>query len=70
MRQDERYYSPELLEVETKYPGRLRGVSCDVMSCVYHDGESFCTASHITVGPTSALSAPQTACATYKRKQR
>jgi len=68
MRREE--YSPELMAVEAESPGRLRGVSCDVMSCAYHDGESFCTARRITVGPTNALHATETACATYKRKQR
>lgn len=63
-------YSPEIRQMDEQSPGRLRGVSCDVMSCAYHDGESFCTARRITVGPTSALSATETACATYKRKQR
>lgn len=70
MRMNEREYSPELLAALSESPGRLRGVSCDVKSCAYHDGESWCTAPRITVGPTSALSATETACATYKRKQR
>ena len=70
MRRDDRIYSPELLAVDAESPGRLRGVSCDVTSCAYHDGDSYCTAPKITVGPTSALRATETACATYRRKQR
>ena len=65
MRDDERIYSPELREMDERSPGRLRGVSCDVKSCAFHDGESFCTAPRIAVGPTSALRAAETACATY-----
>ena len=70
MRRDDRIYSPELLAVDAESPGRLKGVSCDVTSCAYHDGDSYCTAPKITVGPTSALRATETACATYRRKQR
>ncbi len=62
-------YSPELCAADAESPGRLRGVYCDVKSCAYHDGESYCTASRITVGPTNALRATETACATYRRRK-
>ena len=44
----------------------LDGVCCDVKNCVYHDGESRCTAGEITVGPTYASTSGDTACATFK----
>ena len=62
-------YSPEMSVLEREHPGRIRGVSCDVKSCAFHDGESFCTAGRINVGPISALRATETACATYRRRQ-
>ena len=37
-----------------------KGVSCDVTNCVYHDGESHCTAERINVGPTYATSCTDT----------
>lgn len=63
-------YSHELIAADAESPGRLRGVSCDVVNCAYHDGDSYCTASRITVGPTSAARASETACATFRKKQR
>ena len=45
-----------------------RGVLCDVINCVYHDGESRCTAEKINVGPSYATSCTDTVCATFKQK--
>lgn len=47
---------------------RLTGVSCDVESCRYHDGDRFCTAPHIKVGPGYATARTDTVCATYEQK--
>ena len=44
----------------------IKGIKCDVKNCVYHDGESRCTAGEITVGPTYASTSGDTACATFK----
>ena len=46
-----------------------RGVRCDVINCVYHDGDAYCTADRIAVGPTYASSTSDTVCATFKAKQ-
>ncbi len=43
-------------------------ISCDVKNCVYHDGETFCTADHISIGPIYARSFKETACATFRPK--
>ena len=49
-------------------PKHIRGVSCDVKSCAYHDGESFCTADRINVGPSYATASTDTACVSFKPK--
>ncbi len=41
-------------------------IACDVKSCVYHDGESACSADAIRIGPGYAASRTDTVCATYK----
>lgn len=46
----------------------IKGISCDVRNCEYHDGECYCTAGHIKVGPSSASSSGETLCATFKTK--
>ncbi len=49
-------------------PQHIRGVVCDVKNCVYHDGDSFCTASRIAVGPTYATNSRDTVCATFRER--
>ncbi|MCQ2435516.1 MAG: DUF1540 domain-containing protein [Clostridia bacterium] len=44
------------------------GVLCDVVNCVYHDGECHCKADKINVGPSYATSCTDTVCATFKQK--
>ncbi len=44
----------------------IKGINCAVKNCVYHDGESYCTAEHINVAPSNATSSTETACATFK----
>ena len=44
----------------------IKGINCAVKNCVYHDGEHYCTAEHINVGPASAKDSTETACATFK----
>lgn len=44
----------------------IKGINCDVKNCAYHDGESYCTAGEITVGPTYAATGHDTVCATFK----
>ncbi len=44
----------------------IKGINCSVKNCVYHDGECYCTAEHINVGPSSANSSSETVCATFK----
>ncbi len=47
----------------------LKGVSCDVKNCMYHDGDCKCTAKQISVGPGFASSSADTLCATFKQQK-
>ncbi len=42
------------------------GVTCEVANCHYHDGQRYCTADKISVGPSYANSSADTICATFK----
>ena len=50
-------------------PKHIQGISCDAKNCVYHDGDNYCTASRIAVGPSYATSSSDTVCATFKEKK-
>lgn len=47
----------------------IKGIRCDVKNCVYHDCETYCTAGEIAVGPSSAHTSADTACATFKERK-
>lgn len=47
----------------------IQGISCDVKNCTFHDGQSYCTAGQITVGPAHASTSGDTACVTFKAKE-
>lgn len=55
-------------EKEKDRPKHIRGISCDVKNCVYHDGDSYCTADRVAVGPSYATSCTDTVCATFRQK--
>lgn len=46
----------------------IKGVVCDVKGCAYHDGDSRCTASRISIGPGFAKTSGETVCATFLPK--
>ncbi len=50
-------------------PKHIKGVICDVKNCVYHDGDGFCTANRIKIGPEYANRSSETVCGTFKEKQ-
>lgn len=54
----------------TKAGKHLKGVACDVKNCAFHDGESYCAANRIAVGPSYANTSGETVCATFKPKSR
>lgn len=47
----------------------IKGIRCDVCSCVYHNGQSQCCAGEIYVGPHDAKSSANTECSTFKPKE-
>lgn len=53
---------------DAKAPKHIKGIKCDVKNCAYHDGDSYCTAEKIAVGPSYATSCTDTVCATFKQK--
>ena len=49
-------------------PRHIDGISCDVQSCVYHDGDNYCTAKRVSIGNLTASNAAETRCATFTAK--
>ncbi len=49
-------------------PRRIAQIRCDVVSCAYHDGDHFCTAERVKIGPGYAEAVSETVCATYLEK--
>ncbi len=54
---------------KAKLPKHIRGIKCDVRNCAYHDGDSFCTAKTIAIGPSYAKACADTVCATFKPRE-
>ncbi|MGN1123708.1 MAG: DUF1540 domain-containing protein [Eubacterium sp.] len=46
----------------------IKGISCEVKKCKYHDMSNNCLAGHITVGNQSASTVTETACETFECK--
>lgn len=44
----------------------IKGISCEVKNCVYHDKANNCNAGHINVGSTTANTASETKCETFE----
>jgi len=55
--------------MKSEVPKHIQGISCNVKNCVYHDGDNYCTADRVSVGPSYATSSTDTVCATFKEKQ-
>ena len=51
-------------------PEHIQGITCSVRNCVHNDGECYCTADRISVGPCTACSCGDTVCATFEHKSR
>ncbi len=60
----------DVRENRPKPPHHIKGIVCDVHNCSYHDGDNYCTADKIAVGPSFATSCADTVCATFKPKNR
>ena len=44
----------------------IKGISCDVKNCKYHDKANCCNAGHIKVGNSNATSVTDTKCETFE----
>ena len=44
----------------------IKGISCEVKNCVYHNHENNCTAGHIKVGCIDATKESDTKCETFE----
>lgn len=44
----------------------IKGISCEVKNCKYHDMMNNCMAGHIKVGNQTATSIKDTACETFE----
>ena len=44
----------------------IKGISCDVKNCKYHDKTNNCNAGHIKVGNSNATSSTDTKCETFE----
>lgn len=46
----------------------IRGITCDVTSCAYHESDNRCCAGHIKVGTDHAQASGETLCTTFKSR--
>ncbi len=44
----------------------IKGISCEVQNCKFHDKDNNCLAGHIRVGDKSATSVSDTNCQTFE----
>ena len=58
----------DVRESKGRHAHHIKGVVCDVRNCTYHDGDNYCTADKIAVGPSFATSCTDTVCASFKLK--
>lgn len=58
----------DVRENRPKNQHHIKGIVCDVKNCVHHDGDNYCTADRIAVGPSFATSCADTVCASFKPK--
>ena len=46
----------------------IHGITCSVRNCVHNDGQCYCTAERISVGPCTANTCGDTVCATFEHR--
>ena len=49
-----------------KTMNEIKGISCEVKNCIYHDKSDRCNAGHIVVGNESATKTTETKCETFE----
>ena len=57
------------VDCECNTAKEIKGIVCDVKSCLYHSVENKCCAGTISVGPHDAHSSSSTSCVTFKAKE-
>ena len=62
---EEKKYQTECCDAKK----HVKGISCDVKNCVYHDGKCDCYAGTVYVGPKDATCSANTLCATFKPRE-
>ena len=45
----------------------IKGISCEVKNCIYHDKSNNCLAGHIHVGNAEATKTSETTCETFAK---
>ena len=46
----------------------IKNLTCCVGNCAYNDGDGYCTAGGVSIGPGYASSCTDTACATFRKR--
>ena len=49
-----------------KMKDEIKGISCEVKNCIYHDKSDCCNAGHIVVGEHHAEKCEDTVCKTFE----
>ena len=47
----------------------IKGISCEVKNCIFHDKSNNCVAGHINVGNPTATDVNETKCETFECSQ-
>lgn len=56
----------KLLAKGVNQMNEIKGISCAVKNCKYHDMSDCCTAGHIQVGTQNAKNTNETSCETFQ----
>ena len=59
------FFDDRLVVSVNNPPRHINGIVCDARNCVYHDGDSYCTAARISIGSVTACHSSETRCATF-----
>ncbi len=58
-----------ILSSSAKTPKHQSAVSCEAKNCAYHDGDHYCTADRIKIGPSYARAKTDTVCITFTPRE-
>ena len=63
---ENRLFDASVEDAVANPPRHIKNVTCCVDNCAYNDGEGYCTASNICIGPGYAKDCTDTVCASFK----